>query len=296
LKQFFQQLLKKHLYLLIGAAWLLTIAFIINTYLDSPSSAKVIRNSIENFLQDREKDFSAIAADTALVRRMSDRELTDEEIQSLVNKKFGLLVYEPRNFDGSWVLQFWNNQYIVANDAILQMADTNNFQRLENGYYEVIKRTVFLPRKGSIIVLGMIPVRWEYYIPFTNLPNVFVGNNYAENKVKITDKPTDLPVKSRFGQAIFFLERIQIQEIDRMGWVTIVFIVAGLLLILYFLQQVAHEISRQVSCAGAASAFRCRISRYGCSSFSSSTQVRWSLATICTSVSGRPSSLISTTA
>ena len=230
-----------------GAAWLLTIAVIINTYIDSPSSTKVIRNSIESFLQEREDDFLEITNDTALIRQMSNRELSTEQIESLVQKQYGLLVYEPRNFDGTWALQFWNNQYIVANDQILQMPDTNNFQRLENGYYEVIKRTVFLPQKGTIIVLGMIPVRWEYYIPFTNLPNVFVGNNSAENKVKITAQQTDFPIRSKFGQTLFFLERIQVQETSRMGWVTIVFIITGVLLILYFLQQVASEISRHVS-------------------------------------------------
>jgi len=132
LKQFFQQLLKKHLYLLVGAAWLLTIAVIINTYIDSPSSTKVIRNSIEDFLQKREKDFSEIASDTSLIRKMCNRQLNDEEIEMLVNKRYGILVYEPRNFDGTWALQFWNNQYIVANDSILQMPDTNSFQRLKN--------------------------------------------------------------------------------------------------------------------------------------------------------------------
>ncbi|HYJ39059.1 MAG TPA: hypothetical protein VEV87_10600, partial [Chitinophagaceae bacterium] len=247
MKQFFQQLLKKHLYLLIGAAWLLTIAVIINTYIDSPSSTKVIRNSIEDFLQKREKDFIEIANDTALIRQMSNRELNDDQIELLVNKKYGLLVYEPRNFDGTWALQFWNNQYIVANDQILQMPDTNSFQRLENGYYEVVKRTIFLPQKGSIIILGMIPVRWEYYIPFYNMPNVFVGNSYAENKVKITRQETDFPIRSELGQTLFYLERIPVQETARMGWVTIVFIITGILLILYFLQQVASEIARQIS-------------------------------------------------
>ncbi len=247
MKQFFQQLLKKHLYLLIGAAWLLTIAVIINTYIDSPSSTKVIRSSIEDFLQKRERDFTEIADDTALIRQMISRTLNEEQIQTLVDKRYGLLVYEPRNFDGTWALQFWNNQYIVANENILQMPDTNRFQRLDNGYYEVVKRTVFLPQKGTIMVLGMIPVRWEYYIPFANLPNVFVGNTYADNKVKITDHETDLGVKSRFGQTLFYLERIQVQESSRMGWITILFIITGVLLILYFLQQVASEISKQIS-------------------------------------------------
>ncbi len=247
MKNFFRQVLQSHLYLLVAAAWMLTIAFIINTYLDSPSSTKVIRNSIENYLQSREEDFLSIATDTALIGRLSNHQLDDKQIANLVEKKYCILIYEPKNFDGTWALQFWNNQFVIANDSILNMPDTNSFQTLDNGYYEVIKRTVFVPRKGSLIVLGMIPIRWQYYIPFANLPNVFVDNSYAENKVRISNLPTDMPIKSTLGDTLFYLERIETQETSRMGWITIVFIVTGVLMILYFLQQVAHEVSQHVS-------------------------------------------------
>ena len=245
MKTFAVQVFRRHFYLLIAAGWLLTIAFILNSYLDSPSSAKVVRNSIENFLQDREQDFVRIAGDTALIRKMNDQTLDEDQINELAKKKYTILIYEPRNFDGTWSLQSWNNQYIVGEPHQLQFSDTTYFEHLKNGYYEVVRKAVFLPQKGSIIVLGMIPVRWEYFIPFENLPNTFVEHEHAENKVRLSDKKTDLQVKSSISNASFYLERRQEEETATIGWLTISFIVAGLLMLLYFFQQIAHDIAKE---------------------------------------------------
>ncbi|HYC27787.1 MAG TPA: hypothetical protein VEB42_03210, partial [Chitinophagaceae bacterium] len=245
MKTFVVQVFRKHFYLLIAAGWLLTIAFILNSYLDSPSSAKVVRNSIEDFLQDREHDFVRIAGDTALIRKMDDQTLDEDQINALAKKKYTILIYEPRNFDGTWSLQSWNNQYIVAEAHQLQFSDTAYFEHLKNGYYEVVRRAVFLPQKGSIIVFGMIPVRWEYFIPFENLPNTFVEHEHAENKVRLANKKTDLQVKSSISNASFYLERRQEEETATIGWLTISFIVAGILMLLYFFQQIAHDIAKE---------------------------------------------------
>lgn len=243
MKTFLVTSLKRHFYLLIAAGWLLTIAFIINTYLDSPSSARVVRNSIENFLHEREDDFIDLVKDTAVLRKMTIQEVDIDLLEELASKKYTILVYEPRNFDGSWSLQFWNNQYIVADDDMLQSSDTSYFAHLRNGYYEVIRKSVFLPQKGSMVVFAMIPVRWEYFIAFQNLPYSFVEHKYAEKKITLSDRPTDLQVKSSLSNASFYLDRKEQTETATIGWLTITFIIAGVLMLLYFLQQLAHDIA-----------------------------------------------------
>ena len=158
MKTFLVTSLKRHVFLLIAAGWMLTIAFIINTYLDSPSSARVVRTSIENFLHEREDDFMDLIKDTSILRQMTIQEVDVELLENLAKKKYTILVYEPRNFDGSWSLQFWNNQYIIADDSLVVPIDTTYFAHLRNGYYEVIRKSVFLPQKGSMVIFGMIPV------------------------------------------------------------------------------------------------------------------------------------------
>ena len=196
MKTFLLTSLKRHFYLLIAAAWLLTIAFIINTYLDSPSSARVVRNSIENFLHDREEDFIDLVKDTAMLRQMTIQEVDVDLLEELAKKKYTVLIYEPRNFDGM-VVAVLEQSIHRCGPAILHPSDTNYFAHLRNGYYEVIRKSVFLPQKGSMVIFGMIPVRWEYFIPFENLPNAFVDHKYAEKKIALTDSVTDLQVKAR---------------------------------------------------------------------------------------------------
>ena len=243
MKTFLVTSLKRHFYLLIAAGWLLTIAFIINTYLDSPSSARVVRTSIENFLHDREEDFMDLVTDTSILRQMTIQEVDVDLLDELAKKKYTILIYEPRNFDGSWSIQFWNNQYIVADEEMIHPSDTTYFAHLRNGYYEVIRKSVFLPQKGSMVIFGMIPVRWEYFISFENLPHAFVDHNYAEKHIMLSNKPTDLQVKSSVSNASFYLERKEQQETASIGWLTIVFIVTGIMLVLFFLQQLAHDIA-----------------------------------------------------
>ena len=185
-----------------------------------------------------------IIDDTTLIRKMADQQLSEDEINTLAKKKYTILVYVPRNFDGTWSLQSWNNQYIVAQPDQLQFNDTIYFAHLKNGFYEVVRKSIFLPQKGNIIVLGMIPVRWEYFIPFRNLPNAFVDHEHAEKKVMLAERRTDLDVKSSISNSVFYLERREEQETAIIGWLTISFIITGILMLLYFFQQVAHDIAK----------------------------------------------------
>jgi len=74
LKNFYQQVVKKNVFFFLGAAWLFTIAFIIDNYWYSSSSAKYLRRNIENDIQVQEKDFDVLLKDTSLLRRMVEQQ------------------------------------------------------------------------------------------------------------------------------------------------------------------------------------------------------------------------------
>jgi len=73
LKNFYQQVVKKNVFFFLGAAWLFTIAFIIDNYWYSSSSAKYLRKNIESDIQQQEKDIDVLLKDTALLGRLSDQ-------------------------------------------------------------------------------------------------------------------------------------------------------------------------------------------------------------------------------
>jgi len=72
LKNFYQQVVKKNVFFFLGAAWLFTIAFIIDNYWYSSSSAKYLRKNIESDIQQQERDFDVLLKDTALLGRLTN--------------------------------------------------------------------------------------------------------------------------------------------------------------------------------------------------------------------------------
>gem|GEM_PF-6120631 len=72
MKNFYQQVVKKNVFFFLGAAWLFTIAFIIDNYWYSSSSAKYLRKNIESDIQQQERDFDVLLKDTALLGRLTN--------------------------------------------------------------------------------------------------------------------------------------------------------------------------------------------------------------------------------
>ena len=64
MKNFFQQVVRRNIFFLLGAGWLLTIAFIVDNYWYSSSSARYLRKHIESDVQQQEKSFDKFLTDT----------------------------------------------------------------------------------------------------------------------------------------------------------------------------------------------------------------------------------------
>ena len=62
----FRRFLYKNSYLLVVAAWLITISFIIDNYWSSNSSAAAVQKNIQSYVQKQEKDFDNTVKDTAV--------------------------------------------------------------------------------------------------------------------------------------------------------------------------------------------------------------------------------------
>ena len=82
MKNFFQQVVKKNVFFFLGAAWLFTIAFIIDNYWYSSSSAKYLRKNIESDIQQQEMNFDRLLKDTGLLARMADQRYTGSELKA----------------------------------------------------------------------------------------------------------------------------------------------------------------------------------------------------------------------
>jgi two-component system, NtrC family, nitrogen regulation sensor histidine kinase NtrY len=243
LKNFFQQVVRKNAFFFLGAAWLFTIAFIIDNYWYSSSSAKYLRKHIESDIQFQEKDFDKFIRDTALLERLVTQHYTADELnETTEKKKYCIFLYSYEDYGGN-DLKFWNSQLVLPENDLLQGKEINELVRLRNGQYECVRRQVTVAGNKKLLALALIPVRREYYLEIEKLKKEFINYPQAEKSVSITDKQTDYPVNSVTGQTLFFLLAKFVAERENTNWLTLTLNIIAITLLLIIVHNTAHYFS-----------------------------------------------------
>jgi two-component system, NtrC family, nitrogen regulation sensor histidine kinase NtrY len=238
LKNFFL----RNIYLILAGIFLFISAFAINTYLSGNSTTRILRNSIESFLQERENDFQKLTNDELKIRRLSDKNYSLNELNDLMDKQYGILIYE-RNHPFSEHLAFWSDQSSVLPDSILLKPDGSYFVTLSNGQFEIIKHSFEQMVPYPLTTVALIPVRWQYFISPENLKPAFVGFPSAENRVRIISSPSPFPVRNRIGQTLFYLVKTESYHAAKYSLLLLLIVFAGVLLLLVVIHNMAHAIS-----------------------------------------------------
>jgi len=89
LKSFLINFLRKHIYLILAAIILFTAGYAINFFLRSNASTRMLRNSIESLLQEREADFDKLIKDTVHIQKLMNRRYGKQELDELLEKQYG---------------------------------------------------------------------------------------------------------------------------------------------------------------------------------------------------------------
>ncbi len=228
---------------MVAAIILLAAGYIINFYLRSNLSTRLLADSMESYVQQREADFNKLASDSLLIARLLSQDYSKQELDQLVAKPYGILLYQSDTSQKTPRLRFWSDQRSVLPDSLLSRADGHGFVRLSNGRYELIKRTIRNATTEPLILVGLIPVRYEYYISSNNLKPEFAGFPSAENRVRISDRVTPFPVKNMYGNTLFYLERIESYNAAKYSLILLLLVCFAVLLILVVIHNVARSIS-----------------------------------------------------
>ncbi len=239
---FLKNFLLRNIYLILTGIFLFIAAYGINTYLSGNSTTRILRNSIESFLQERENDFQKLIRNELKVRRLSDKNYSLAELNDLMDKQYGVLIYE-RNHPFSEHLTFWSDQSSVLPDSFLLKPDGNYFANLSNGQYEIIKHSYNEMLPYPLTVLALIPIRWQYFISTENLKPAFVGFPSAENRVRITSNPTLFPVRDREGQNLFYLIKTESYHPAKYSLFLLLVVFTGVLLLMVIIHNLAHAIA-----------------------------------------------------
>ena len=241
MKSFFIDIFRRNIYLLLAVFLLYLSGSFLNLYFSSDASVTVLRNSIQGFLQDRQKDFERMAKDTALWRRFAGHTYSLTDLDDVTEKKYGVFLY-AHDTAGSPVLVFWSDQRSMPTQAQLDGPDSTGFVQLSNGQYDYIRKTIAVGRGRPMTAVALIPIRWQYYISNPNLVPEFVDHASAEGRVQIVFTPTDFPVHDYHGSTLFFLAKRPGYHAPAHNWPIPMLILLGTLLLLIIIHNIAHSV------------------------------------------------------
>lgn len=221
----------KNAYLLLLAAWLVTLSFIVDNYWSANASLHSVQNKITSHIQQQEKDFQALANDTTVINKIVRGTYPEEFINSLTRKKYFVFFYAPDS-SGHEELICWNTQQVLPFPSLLYENRKTGFIQLENGYY-VWKRY----NTNNVKVLGLIPVKWNYIISNEYLKNGFVNDPSLSLNYDISSNPdVGVSVKSFDGTPLFSLFEIAGNTNYQNNFVSVILRILAALMVLLFIQ------------------------------------------------------------
>ena len=233
----------KHGYLIITAAWLYTLSFIFINYWRFDSSPNKAQSKLEQHLIKNEEAFNRIVADTNLLSSLLKDSANEISGNRISDMPFGFFLYSFNDVHNP-ILVFWNsNKYYFDKEDELK-ADGNYFVNYQNGDFELIKRTV---HQGTlnVMAIGILPIRWNYFIENKYLRTNFDGFKGLEDKYEITKDSLALPIKNSLGKILFSIKLKEEDALVEYDFVTVLLRILAVLLLLFFLNDVSKEISYQ---------------------------------------------------
>lgn len=226
----FKRFLFKNAYLLLAAAWFVTLSFIVDNYWSANSSITSAQAKISAYINGQEKDIDKLVNDKISIARLAKGNYSEEYIKAVIQKKYFLFLY-ANDSSGHESLVFWNTQQVLPYPLLLYKETKTGFVKLDNGYY-VWKRYV----AGNVKVLALIPVKWDYVISNENLKNGFVNDPTFSLNYDISDAGTQGElVKSVDGTALFHLFQRSANTAFKNNIISVLLRILAALMVLLFI-------------------------------------------------------------
>ncbi|MEO9210488.1 MAG: hypothetical protein ABI208_05285, partial [Ginsengibacter sp.] len=235
---------RRNSYLLIVAAWLLTISFIINNYWSGTSTPYAIQKEIQKDVSKSDQQISEFLTDSLLIQGIIAQNYDSKELESLVQKPYFIFFYQVNPFSKDIPI-FWNTQIIEPDKDIINGKDGTAFMKLLNGWY-VTNKTSLQTEDGLLYkIICLKPVKWEYYVENQYLENTFTAVKDIESSYDISTTPTELEINGPTGKPLFYISQISSDPVFHDNILAIWFRLLGTILILFFIHILANYVARK---------------------------------------------------
>ncbi len=232
----------KHGYLLITAAWLYTISFIFINYWSYNSSPQKVKSKLEQRIASNESRFQQISQDSNLLQELLADTLTKAKSQ-LINEHLGIFVYKTNNgLDPNMV--YWNNNAMYVNAYDLKKPDGAYYQKLQNGEFELLVKRIQLG-KQSLVLIGMVPIRWDYFIENKYLQTRFDGFKDLSKQYEVSIAPTAIPILNASGAELFKIQLIAGKSFIAYDTITLILRTLAIILLFLFMHAIAEDLVKR---------------------------------------------------
>ncbi len=242
MKDYLNRLGGRRFFILLAAVGLFLFAWFVNKFIVGSTSSPYYASLIQNDIIKKEKDFKKVSADTALLVSLVNRTYTEQKLLDFSDneKEYFFFIYS-KDTGNEHKLLFWNTQRALPPINIMNETDVSRIVRLSNGLYVHVSKIVQLHDGQNISVEGLIPIMWKYFVEIENLQKEFAAYPEAGRRVDITFTPTDYPIKSSYGNILFYLEKT-VQNQQQGSWWSRIFGLMGIFLLFIYIHQSAHHI------------------------------------------------------
>ena len=198
---------------------------------------QVFQQSINN----KEKDFEALLTNELFLAECKN-ETTKNSITSLFNKPYGVFLYQLDS-SNHLNLKSWSNNKYHINELDISLSDTNYLVKYENGVFEIVKK-IYKANSQTFLLVGMIPIKWDYFIKNKYLNADFDKFNWLDKCYEISDSKTNIAIKNVTGKVLLFLKKNQIGFFFQYDWVTILFRFTAIILLLIAINSWCKKLSQ----------------------------------------------------
>jgi signal transduction histidine kinase len=229
----------KHGYLIITAAWLYTLSFIFINYWSYNSTPQKVKGKLEQKIASSEQAFQQIISDTTLFKEVLNDSQSNRK-KEISAKPFGVFLYQLDAVTGT-TLTFWNNNNIYITPDELLFPEGSYFISHQNGDFEMLVQKIQF-RQKHFLLIGMIPIRWDYFIENKYLKSGFDGFPDLSRQYEIANSNRSLPVLNGKGKELFSIQQKEGKSFIGYDSVTLFLRTLAIILMFLFIHAIAEEV------------------------------------------------------
>lgn len=228
-------LFSKHQFLLVAAVVLFVASFTTQQINNKKYLLENVQSKFQQLIQSRENDFKSLLTNGELLKEFNNSQ-NNNPLSSLINKPYGVFLYSLDSASCALFKGWSNNKYYLHENDI-NPHDTSYIANYENGFFEIVKATVNVDSRRFLLI-GVIPIKWNYFIKNKYLTSQFDELPYYEKYYEISDHETATPITTIGNKTLFYLKQTQAVYTVDYDWLTITFRLLGILCILLLIHQI----------------------------------------------------------